>query len=262
MYPPSEQRVKAIDAFIELPNGMDSNISSSSSDNDSDDYENNRISIDSIHEGLRSGMKNLYSGDDNIELDAIIVASGGFAMDDDNYDISTASTNGMVYEKMFQMNYYPVVAAGEIAKEYLTPTNDGLFLTIGAVSALSPSPGMIAYSSSKAASHYYVQTLGAMTGRALRREHKISRESELGNDLRRKHPCLDCMTAVSMLPIMLDTDSNRDALPKDDFSQWTKPMDIAEEIGLWIDNPVVRPHSGSLIKVLTKDGETQFVLAR
>lgn len=222
-------------------------------------------SIDLLRNGLDDGIKNLYHESKDIELDAIIVASGGFAMDDDKGDNNMNHANnglGKVYENMLQMNYYPVIAAGEIAKQYMTQTNDGLFVVIGAVSALSPAPGMNAYSSSKAAAHYYVQTMGAMTGRALHREHKISRESDMGYELRRKHACLDSMTALGILPIMLDTESNRNALPNDDFDQWTKPIDIAKEIGTWIDTPFMRPHSGSLVKALTKDGETQFILAR
>lgn len=243
IHPPSQERANSIDGFIELPN---------------DSTDQRKISIDGLHHSLREGLRNLYNdNDDEIELDAIVVASGGFSMDEDDQ-----FTIGEVYENMLQMNYYPVIAAGEIAKKYMTSTNQGLFVMIGAMSALSPAPGMIAYSSSKAAAQYYIQTMGAMTGRALRKEHKISRESQMGYDLRRKHPSLDSMTALGILPIMLDTKSNRDALPKEDFSQWTKPMDIAKEIGSWVDMPALRPHSGSLVKVLTKDGETQFVLAR
>ena len=244
IHPPSQERVNSIDGFIQLPNGS---------------TDERKISIDGLHHSLRDGLRNLYNdNDDEIELDAIVIASGGFSMDQNDQEENI----GEVYENMFQMNYFPVIAAGEIAKKYMTTTNQGLFVMIGAMSALSPAPGMIAYSSSKAAAQYYIQTMGAMTGRALQKEHKISRESQMGYDLRRKHPCLDSMTALGILPIMLDTKSNRDALPKEDFSQWTKPMDIAKEIGSWVDMPALRPHSGSLVKVLTKDGETQFVLAR
>lgn len=73
---------------------------------------------------------------------------------------------------------------------------------IGAVAALSPAPGMIAYSSSKAAAQYYIQTIGAMTGKALIQEHKISRSSELGFELRKDNPCFDSMTTVGILPQM------------------------------------------------------------
>ena len=50
-----------------------------------------------------------------------------------------------------------------------------------------------------------------------------------------------------------------------DFSQWTRPDDIAAEIGMWMERPYARPHSGSLIKVFpnAKTGEgAVFTLAR
>ncbi len=256
LYPPSEDRVGCIDAFIQL------------GEHDSDD-----ITVDQLIHGLQDGIANLYSdaGGSGVELDAIICASGGFAMDDDGNadgdgdgdgDGDSAGAGGKVYQDMLKMNYYPVVAAGEIAKQHMTTSNQGLFVVIGAAAALSPAPGMVAYASSKVAAHYYVKTLGAMTGRALKKEHKVQRKSEVGLDVRRKNICLDSMTALALLPIMLNTQANREALPEEDFSNWTEPSDIANEIGTWLDTPAIRPHSGSLVKVSTEDNETEFTLAR
>lgn len=251
IHPPSIDRVDCIDAFIQLPN--------------------ENISIDNLIDGLKNGIRKLTDDEDDadngkFEFDAIICASGGFAMDDSlskNDEISTnASSVGTVYENMMQMNYYPVVAAGEIAKAYMTSSNDGLFVVFGAVAALTPSPGMVAYTSSKVAAHYYVQTLGAMTGKALTKEYKIQRNHELGMKMRRSGRYLDSLSALAILPIMLDTESNRVALPNDDYSNWTKTIDVAKEIGSWIEMPEIRPHSGSLVKVTTKNGENKFTLAR
>ena len=242
IHPPSKDRIGSIDAFIHLTS--------------------EQLSIDNVFQGLQDGLRNLYDNDDNnVELDAIIIASGGFAMDETD-DGDDNDTVGNTFDNMLQMNYYPVVAAGEIAKQYMTISNPGLFVTIGALAALTPAPGMVAYSSSKAAAHYYVQTLGAMSGKALTKEHRIQRNNEMGKDLRRNNKYLDSLSALAVLPIMLDTKSNREALPDDDFDTWTKPVQIADEIGSWIDTPELRPHSGSLIKVWTKNGETEFKLAR
>lgn len=254
IHQPSEDRVKCIDAFIHLHLPID------------------QISIDTTLRGLQDGISNLYSDNDgtagSVELDAIICASGGFAMDeaggetdDDDVDGNEGAV-GNVYEDMLKMNYYPVVAAGEIAKQHMTASNPGLFVVVGAVAALSPAPGMVAYSSSKAAAHYYVQTLGAMTGKALRKEHKLQRDNELGMDIRRKNACFDSMTALALLPIMLNTKVNKEALPDEDYTSWTEPDDIAKEIGTWLDTPSIRPHSGSLVKVSTENNETEFILAR
>jgi hypothetical protein len=61
---------------------------------------------------------------------------------------------------------------------------------------------------------------------------------------------------------MLDTPSNRVAIPDGDFEEWTKPMDIAKEIGTWISSQPLRPHSGSLVKVFTNTEGTHFQLVR
>jgi len=247
IYPPSADRVKSIDAFIQLSN--------------------DNISIDTLIDGLNDGLHNVFNGIENnendIELDAIICANGGFAMD---YDVLNNNDNdsscGKVYDNMFQMNYYPVVAGGEIAKRYMTTTSDGLFVAFGAMAALSPAPGMFAYASSKVATHYYVQTLGAMTGKGLRKQFKIQRNSDMGIKMRQEGEYLDSMSVLGILPIMLDTQSNREALPNEDFSNWTKTIDIAKEVGFWIETPGLRPHSGSLVKAMTKDSKTDFLLAR
>jgi dihydropteridine reductase len=115
-----------------------------------------------------------------------------------------------------------------------TPT--GLFVVIGASAALSPTPGMLGYGSAKSAAHHYLRSLGP-----------AMRES---NDV----------TAVGVLPLMLDTPANRamldhggDGEEDGKYSKMVKPMHIAKEIGEWIKNPHLRPHSGSLVKVISKN---------
>ena len=48
---------------------------------------------------------------------------------------------------------------------------------------------------------------------------------------------------------MIDTAANRKANKGSDYAQWTQPIDIATEIGKWIETPALRPHSGALVKV-------------
>lgn len=277
IHPPSKERVDCIDAFIQLPSSGSGSSSSSSS-----------ITIDTLYHGLRDGLRNLYNdNDEDVQLDAIICANGGFAMDDDddeidnhgdddkhdnnhdnNHDDKKQPNKGHVYESMLQMNYYPVIAAGEIAKSYMntntnTNTNNStLFVALGAAAALTPAPNMTAYTSSKVLTHYYIQTIGSMTGHALKKEYKVQRSNEMGKKMRRDGRYLDNMSALGILPVMLDTESNREALPEEDFSRWTKTEDVAKEIGVWMDTPELRPHSGSLVRVRTTNGESEFKLAR
>lgn len=215
------------------------------------------------HESSSSSSKR------NQNLDAIICASGGWMGDVDKFTYQYSMMDNElledvdpeeeyiresseVCERMMKVNYYPVVAGGMIGQRFLnggtdttngsgdgnggTHTNNGLFVIIGASAALSPTPGMLGYGASKAASHHYLQSYGPLV------------TDENGS------------TSVGILPLMLDTPANRAMLGVDDddndddrFSKMVKPIHIANEIGEWIKNPHLRPHSGSLVKVIAKN---------
>ena len=199
---------------------------------------------------LSSPSNNNSSDDDNVtELDAIVCASGGWMGDVvDKYTLEHSIDDGdsidpeeefiressHVCEHMMKVNYYPVVAGGLIGQQFLNGSNNGLFVIIGASAALSPTPGMLGYGAAKAASHHCLQTYGT------------SVSQETGS------------TAVGILPLMLDTPANRAMMGDDDggddrYCKMVKPIHIANEIGQWIKNPHLRPHSGSLVKVMAKN---------
>jgi dihydropteridine reductase len=193
-------------------------------------------------------------------LDAIVCASGGFETDP---VLSVESNEGptdtemeagaMQYaeslQRMMRMNLDPVVAAGYVAQHYMAP--EGLMVVIGATAALGPTPGMMGYGLSKTAAHQLVQTMGSTTGKSI----GTKSERKAGRRVRRHVEALDSMTVLSILPTTIDTPSNRKAMPEGDFEKWTKPFDIAKEIGVWIEKPPLRGHSGSLIKVFPqRDG--------
>jgi len=211
-------------------------------------------------------------------LDAIICASGGWKGDPEpileDSETDDQDKGGIfgserrmeqdatqyveAIDTMRRMNLDPVLAAGYIAQQYMNP--NGLVVVIGATAALSPTPGMLGYGLAKAASHHFVQTLGACTGKSV--VSKATRKA--GRKVRRHLDALDTMTVVGILPTTIDTSANRKARPKENFDQWTKPYDIASEIGHWMKTPALRPHSGALVKVrpnLDGPGAT-FELAR
>ena len=55
-------------------------------------------------------------------------------------------------------------------------------------------------------------------------------------------------------------------MPDADGRLWTKPIDLAREIGRWVSQPESRPHLGALVKALTRrvkredGGRTEFHL--
>jgi len=199
------------------------------------------------------------------ELDAIICASGGWRGDPKPPQptaiaeevMQGAREYGESIDQMLEMNLYPILAAGYAANHFMA--NEGLFVVIGATAALSATPGMLGYGLSKVGAHHFIQTLGETTGKAL--TTKLKRKQ--ARRLRRDSEYLDTLSVVGILPTTIDTPSNRDAMPNANFDKWTKPLDIAKEIGSWIEQPLLRPHSGSLVKVHpAKDGGAEFNLAR
>jgi dihydropteridine reductase len=199
-------------------------------------------------------------------LDAIVCASGGWQMDPtasstDFNDWTEVEASVREYteslQRMIHMNLDPVVAASFLAQHYMNA--NGLLVVMGASAALQPTPGMLAYGIAKSASHHVVRTLGASTGKSL--ESKAVRQA--GARARQALPLMDNLTCVGILPTVIDTPANRKANPLADKSQWTTPREIAKEIGSWIANPDLRPHSGSLLKVHpAPDGEALFELVR
>ena len=258
--------------------------------------------------GGEGGMKGRTSSSSSSLLDAVVIASGGWAGDvpfvahdvyDDEDGAKQAMRNAEICERMIRMNYFPVVAGSLVGPRFvkrggafffyytfifaspssplerssffplcssrsvenpptrcdaqilshsciraLLPILNGLFSTrpiglfvmIGASAALSPTPGMLGYGSAKSAAHHYLRSLGP----GMRESSDI--------------------TAVGVLPLMLDTPANRAMFDRGGeieedgkYSKMVKPMHIANEIGEWIKNPRLRPHSGSLVKVIAKN---------
>ncbi|KAL3907637.1 MAG: hypothetical protein SGARI_003443 [Bacillariaceae sp.] len=126
--------------------------------------------------------------------------------------------------------------------------NDGLMVAIGATPALGTTPGMMGYGLSKVSTHHFVQTLGDMTKKSVTSKTKRKVARRLRHDLSggQGDSYLNSLNVIGILPTTIDTPMNREAMPQADFSQWTKSVDIAKEIGSWIEQPALRPHSGSL----------------
>lgn len=67
------------------------------------------------------------------------------------------------------------------------------------------------------------------------------------------------VTVLAILPETLDTPMNRKFMPKSDFSSWT-PLDFVAGIMYnWSSSPGTRPENGSLVQLVTRNGETTMV---
>ena len=208
--------------------------------------------------GVQESLEQL-GGDETNGLDLVVVASGGWEGDPllpEEASEEGAAMYGDSIDRMMRMNLHPVVASGYVAQYHMN--KGGLVVVMGATAALSPTPGMIGYGLAKSATHHFVQTFGTLTGMSL--NTKAQRKQT--HRLRKNFEAMDDMTIVGVLPTMLDTAANRKAEPKGDFEKWTRPSDVAKEIGEWMQNPHLRPHSGSLIKVFSNADGATFQLAR
>jgi len=187
-----------------------------------DDGEGGSGSLQRLTRTLMSGLEKADDDDDNLSFDAVICTAGGW-MPSVDY---TSEDYLMSVEKMIQQNLYPVIAASQVAATRLN--RKGLFVAIGASAALAPTPDMIGYGLAKNAVHHVIQTLG-----------------------KRGQLPIDSPTVTAILPNVLDTPANRNSFPSEgtDYDSWTKTESVAEEIGNWIVNPDLRPHSGSLLRV-------------
>lgn len=244
---------------------------------------------DGLYQLLEDDDDNKSSASSNSpELDAVICVAGAWEGDPPpppEVDSETpkrlwlaegAAAYAENIDTMMGKNLYPVLAAGYAAKHYMTAggrnqhdeygefvgdsSNDGgLFVAIGATAALGSTPGMLGYGLAKVATHHYLTTLGESTGRAVTTKSK-RRETR---KLRLESDYLQRLSVVGILPTTIDTMANREAMPDANFDEWTKSIDIAKEIGVWLEEPSLRPHSGSLVKVHPKKtGGAEFRVAR
>jgi len=162
------------------------------------------------------------------EFDAIICVAGGFRLGNLK---SPDLMNDL--QKMFSYNVKSSVAAAKVASSFLKP--GGFLCLTGAHAALSPTPGLLAYGISKAATHHLVKSI-AQEGSGMPKGS----------------------TAIAILPILLDTPQNRKDIPDGKFDDWTPLDTVANQTLLWA-NGVNRPVNGSMIVLETKNKVTNFV---
>jgi len=164
----------------------------------------------------------------NIQFDAVICVAGGFRMGNLQPDQIVEDLT-----KMFTYNVKSAVSAAHISTKFLRP--GGLLMLTGANAALRPTPQMIAYGVSKAATHHLVRSL-AQEGSGLPENSSV----------------------IAILPIMLDTPQNRKDMPDASFDDWTPLETVASQLLTWTSTNE-RPPSGSMMLIQTKQKSTRFV---
>ncbi|KAI9347323.1 putative quinoid dihydropteridine reductase [Obelidium mucronatum] len=112
--------------------------------------------------------------------------------------------------------------------------DNGLLVLVGAAAAAEGTPGMIAYGIAKAGVHHLVKSVAAANS---------------GFPAGAK--------VVAVLPVTLDTPMNRQFMPDADFSKWTPLEELSGKILGWAEGSEAVA-SGSLLKVVTSNGKTEY----
>lgn len=127
------------------------------------------------------------------------------------------------FEAQFRLNLRPTYLVTQAALPHLATAGGGSIVCVGSRAAVRPFAGAAGYVSSKAAVIAFVNALAV----------------EYRDDLIR---------ANAILPSVIDTPTNRSAMPGADFDKWVKPEEIAGVIAFLLSDDSA-PTSGGAVPV-------------
>jgi NAD(P)-dependent dehydrogenase (short-subunit alcohol dehydrogenase family) len=133
-------------------------------------------------------------------LDAMVNTVGGYAGGVKLWELDTK-----VFDQMLALNLRSGYALSRAAVQVMLKQGSGAIVNVAAKAAIDHGAGASAYAASKAAAVAMLDCLA---------------EDLKGTGVR----------ANSILPNIIDTEANRQAMPQADFTKWPKPEDIARVI--------------------------------
>jgi dihydropteridine reductase len=151
------------------------------------------------------------------KFDAVINVAGGWAGGNIKSDNILQTLKAM-----YEANVLTSVFTGHMASKFLQ--EGGLLVLTGAQVAEGGTPEMISYGVSKAATHQLTKSLS-------------------GSDAMPKNAIV-----TAICPLTLDTQANREAMPKADKSSWTPLHDVSSILFSWAERKGDLPKNGSLVK--------------
>jgi len=138
--------------------------------------------------------------DDHGRLDVLVNCVGGFAGGTKIWE-----TEPKVFDRMLDLNFRSGLALCRAVVPAMLAQGGGSIVNVASRAAVDHGAGLSAYAASKAAALALIDALAAdLAGTPVR--------------------------ANSILPSIIDTEANRRAMPKADFSKWPKPEEIARVI--------------------------------
>lgn len=175
-----------------------------------------------IIENLASSLK----GEGVDGVGSVFCSAGGYV----DGSISDSDILAKI-NRMYTLNIDTAAFSAHLGAQFLL--SNGLLMLTGASVALQPTPISLAYGLSKSATHFIASSVA---------KDKIF--------LQRK------ISVIGILPQVIDTTENRYAQPGADYSDWSKPDDIARVCVEWVTDPSTRPKTGSLLNVRSSREES------
>jgi NAD(P)-dependent dehydrogenase (short-subunit alcohol dehydrogenase family) len=137
---------------------------------------------------------------ENRRLDVLVNTVGGYVGGKKLWELDTE-----VLDRMLALNLRSGFMLSRAAAKAMLPQGKGVIVNVTAKAAVDHQAGLAAYAASKAAALALMDSLAAdLKGTGVR--------------------------VNSVLPSIVDTESNRKAMPNADFAKWPKPEDIARVI--------------------------------
>ena len=152
------------------------------------------------------------------ELEAVVDLVGGFAMGGRVHETDPAD-----FERMLALNLKPAFNLARAAMPRMVERAEGAFVAVSAQSVLKPFAGAAGYITAKAAVLAFIRALDA--------EYKS-----------------DGIRCNAILPSVIDTPANREAMPDADHSKWVAPAAIAKVVRFLVSSES-GPTTGAAIPV-------------
>jgi NAD(P)-dependent dehydrogenase (short-subunit alcohol dehydrogenase family) len=151
-------------------------------------------------------------------LGAVVNLVGGFAMGADVGESDLAD-----FEFMLRLNLHPAFNLARAAMPRLAEAGGGAFVCVSARAAVEPFAGAAGYITAKAGVLALVRALDA--------EYRAAG-----------------VRANAILPSVIDTPANREAMPQSDWSRWVPPEQIARVVASLCSDDLT-PTSGAAVPV-------------
>jgi NAD(P)-dependent dehydrogenase (short-subunit alcohol dehydrogenase family) len=152
------------------------------------------------------------------DLEAVVDLVGGFSAGPRGHE-----TDPEDFERLIRLNLTPAFTLARAAMPRMMERGGGAFVGVSARPALRPFPGAAGYITAKAAVLAFIQALDA--------EYR-------GLGIR----------CNAILPSVIDTPANREAMPDVDWSKWVPPQEIAKVVRFLVSEDS-KPTSGAAIPV-------------